>query len=197
MVEQNLNENKKIFEYVIEVFGKENKSSIRKDSEQGGTSGYGFDILSCQDSPFERVTSYSTIALSDFYIGKDGNGIPLGVELVGACDTMFGDFFEIIKTSAYMILENHQFCPPGTILKDAVKCSPNSPMKHVLLANPFGWKCELESLYFQNKTVAWLFIVPISDTEMKYAKMNGIDALENLFEQKQIDTYDLNRKSVV
>jgi len=197
MAERDLDVNEKIFDYVIEVFGKDNKISVRKDSEQGGASGYGFDILSCQDSPFERVMSYSTIALSDFFIGKDGNGIPLGVELVGACDTKFGDFWEIIKTSAYIIVENHQFCPPGTILSDAVKCSHETTMKHVLLANPFGWERELESLYFQIKTVAWLLVVPISDAEMKYAKKHGVDALESLFEQKQLDIFDLNRKSVV
>ncbi|WP_376749287.1 suppressor of fused domain protein [Anaerospora hongkongensis] len=38
--------------------------------------------------------------------------------------------------------------------------------------------------------------VPISDKEFEYAIEHGTDALENLFEEVQIDIFDLKRKSV-
>ncbi len=39
--------------------------------------------------------------------------------------------------------------------------------------------------------------VPISEEEHKYACKNGIEALETLFEEKDIDIYNLYRESVI
>lgn len=39
--------------------------------------------------------------------------------------------------------------------------------------------------------------VPISDREMAYADTRGLDALEDLFEENEIDVYDLYRESVI
>ncbi|WP_312335309.1 hypothetical protein [Anaerospora hongkongensis] len=43
------------------------------------------DILSCNDRPYDGVTSYSTIGLSGHSIDLTIDDIPLRVEIVGAC----------------------------------------------------------------------------------------------------------------
>lgn len=69
-------------------------------------------------------------------------------------------------------------------------------MKHVLFVTPTLWG-ELKSKEFEEKKVVWLMLVPISENEYKFAEEKGSDALEDLFVEKQIDVYDLNRASVV
>ena len=46
------------------------------------------------------------------------------------------------------------------------------------------------------KSVAWLMAVPISECEYRYAEAEGPDRLEDLFEQQQIDIFDINRPPV-
>lgn len=45
--------------------------------------------------------------------------------------------------------------------------------------------------------VTWLMMVPISNKEFDFLKMNGAEELEILFEKNDINLFDLNRKSVV
>jgi hypothetical protein len=190
-------ENLSIYKYITGIFGGEGSCQASTEAKSGSNL-YGFDILICKDSPIEKVNSYSTIALSDFFIGKDKNNVSLGVELIGACGGEYGRFNAIIDTCAFTILSNHLFCPPGTILENMVqKHYPESPMKHVLLNNPFGWDQEVETLHFPQKTVAWLLCVPISEAEYGFAKQMGVGALTALFEKEQIDIYNLNRNSIV
>jgi hypothetical protein len=68
-------------------------------------------------------------------------------------------------------------------------------MQHGLLVSPYLW--ELETQVLASKKVAWLHLVPVSDKEARYAAQKGSDALETLFEHKEIDVFDLYRPSVV
>jgi len=197
MSESLSDENLSIYKYITSVFGGKASSKASNEAESGANL-YGFDIITCRDTPIEKVNSYSTLALSDFFIGKDKNNISLGVELLGACGSQYDRFDAIIDTCAFTILTNHLFCPPGTILENMIqKHYPESPMKHTLLNNPFGWEHEFESLHYPTKTVAWLLCIPVSDTENAYAKQMGANALTALFEKEQIDIYNLYRNSII
>ncbi len=74
--------------------------------------------------------------------------------------------------------------------------SASSTLNHVLLLPPFLW-ASLKTLELDDKTVAWLMAVPISDAELDFAERMGVDALETAFEKAQIDVFDLNRASVI
>jgi antitoxin YqcF len=197
MSESLSDENLSIYKYITNLFG--GKASSKASNEAGsGANLYGFDIITCRDTPIEKVNSYSTLALSDYFIGKDKNNISLGVELLGACGSKNDRFDAIIDSCAFTILTNHLFCPPGTILENMVqKHYPESSMKHVLLHNPFGWDQEVETLYFPSKTVVWLLCVPISIAECDYAKQLGVNSLNARFEKEQIDIYNLDRNSII
>lgn len=154
------------------------------------------DILSCLDVPAKSITSYSTIGLSDFSIGLRVGEIPLGIELVGACRADYELFSNILSTCAFNIINSGYKCKPGSIFENVVKMYyPENTMKHILFVPPFGWQKEFTTLEFPKKKVTWLLIVPISDKEFSYATEKGADALESLFEERQIDIYDLGRRS--
>lgn len=57
----------------------------------------------------------------------------------------------------------------------------------------YGFK----TIEFEDRKIAWLLIIPISNQEKDYAIANGGDALETKFEEADIDIFNLKRKSVV
>jgi hypothetical protein len=188
-------ENIKIFHSILDVFGEE-RCKVKtfwneiKDNY--------IDIVNCPDCPQENVISFATIALSDFSIGKNVNDIPLGVEFVAACDQKFIEFPNILSTCAFNIIIERSSCFPGAIYPEVISMYiSNLPMKHILFVPPFGWGKEFRTLNFPNKTVTWLLAVPISDPEYKFARSKGSEVLQALFDEKQIDIYDLERRSTI
>ncbi|MDR7235941.1 hypothetical protein J2Y02_000546 [Neobacillus drentensis] len=55
----------------------------------------------------------------------------------------------------------------------------------------------MKTIKFENKQVGWLMAIPISEEEKNYADKNGLEALEELFDENQINVFDLERASVV
>jgi hypothetical protein len=156
------------------------------------------DILSCADRPQEGVTSYSTIGLSDAPLYKNGSEYPARVEFVSACGSHFSSFDNALATAAFNIINSNWFCYPGAIFSDVLAMYDISQtMRHFLFVPPFLWEDTLKTITVGSKTVAWLFAVPVSDGEKYFAQEHGADALEDLFEEKQIDIFNLERKSVV
>lgn len=188
-------ENKTIAEMALGIFGGE--PSVIRGADEKGTSN--IDILSCKDRPCKWVTSYSTLGLSDYSIGLKVDGVPLRVELVGACATQYDQFVNILGTCAFNIINSNFRCKPGIIYPNVVGMYlENQPMKHVLFTTAFVWEKKCETLEFKPmKIVTWLLIVPISDLENKYAEEHGSDSLEAVFEQKHIDIFDLKRASAL
>ena len=187
-------ENKKINKMLRDVF-KDNPKYARYADEKEKSI---INVLSCSNSPWEGVTSFGTLGLSDHSTGKQVDGIPLGVELVGACYSEFDFFPNILATCSFNIINSSFKCEPGSIYLNVVEMYVESPVKHILFLAPSIWDKKFETLYFQpQKIVAWLQIVPISDKELDYSKANGTEALENLFAREQMDIFDLSRKSVL
>jgi hypothetical protein len=155
-------------------------------------------ILSSADRPHDGVTSYGTIGLSDIPIPGNSTTPPLGVEIVGACDSLCTQFGNVIATAAFCVINSRWVCQPGAIFPDVVQAHvPSTTVPHLLFAgSPFLWE-ELRAQRVEGKTVAWVLAVPISTLERDLASRRGTEELEGLFEQAQIDIYDLDRSSVV
>jgi hypothetical protein len=187
-------ENRKINRMLQDVFGGNRKYARYADEEEKST----IDILSCGDSPWEGVTSYGTLGLSDYSIGKKVNDVPLRVEFVGACKSEFKSFPNILATCAFNVINSKYKCEPGTIYLEVVETYIESAMKHILFSSPSIWDKKLETIYMQpQKIVAWLQVIPISDEEFEYSRAKGVNALEGLFEKEEVDIFDLNRQSVL
>lgn len=156
------------------------------------------DVLACSDSPQIGVSSYSSIGLSDSPLFSDEAGNGVGVELVGACSSEVVCFPNIVATAAFNAINSEFICFPGTIMPDVVDmygCSDT--MEHLLLVSPFLWTDKLRTQDFGNKQVAWLQLIPISESESRFANERGIDHLESRFELHQIDIFNINRTPVV
>ncbi|WP_152657041.1 suppressor of fused domain protein [Oceanobacillus sp. CFH 90083] len=186
-------ENKIIAKSALQAFG--GKPQVSKYWDEGNVSN--IDMLSTADRPYEGITSYSTIGLSDYSIEYTVDGTPLRIEIVGTSASEYKHFPNVLATCAFCVINSNFLVSHGKVLRDMLKMYyPNSEMKHVLFVSPFLWE-DLKTLDFLNKKVAWLLAVPISENEYIFAQEKGTDSLEELFEEKEIDIFDLERKSIL
>lgn len=156
------------------------------------------EILSCQDTPGEGLSSHSTLRLSEYAIGRDDGSGERRVELVGACATNVETFSNMLATCAFNVINSGFAIYPGAIFKDVVAMyEPAAAMRHLYFTSPFLWEPPLQTLTFGDRQVTWLLAVPISPAEMAYADRHGDAALEDLFESHQVDICDLFRGCTV
>lgn len=185
-------ENKIIARTVLEALG--GKPTVSKYWDENKVSS--IDLLEALNRPFDGVTSYSTIGLSDYSIGYSVEEKPLRMEIVGASASMYEFFPNILTTCAFNIINTKFSISHGKMFKDVVRMYyPDNEMEHILFSSPFLWE-NLNTIDFPNKKVTWLLAVPISTKELLFAEQEGTEALEELFEQKDIDIFDINRNSI-
>lgn len=154
-------------------------------------------ILRCVDRPWEGVTSFATVGLSDSPLPGSVSP-PLGTEMVGGCDGRVTVFADVLATAAFCVINSGWRCEPGRVFSSVVAArQPDTTVPHLLFVPPFLWEADLRSRVVEDRTVAWLLAVPISDSERDFAQQHGADALEDEFERAQIDVFDLWRRPVV
>ena len=154
------------------------------------------DIFCSNNRPYDGIITCATIGLSDYNVGLSNQSKMIRIEILGACNNEQIEFPNILSTAAFEIIDRAE-CNYGLILPRLIELYyPNINMKHICLISPFLWD-ELKTIELPDIKVAWLLMVPISDEEMNYALKYGVDELESLFEEANIDIFDLNRLSVI
>lgn len=187
-------ENKAIAKYALAAFG----GSPTVQAYHHDTEEYSVDILRCEDRPCQGVTSYSTLGLSDYPMYKDGEEFrPTRLEIAGACATADVSFANVLAGAAFCVMRTGRLCYPGSVLRGYVaEYFPSTTVPHLYFNAPFLWEDSLRTLDCGTKEVSWLLVVPISEAEYEYLMQHGDKALEDLFEQEQIDIFNLQRESV-
>ena len=156
------------------------------------------DVLSCLDSPQRGGTSYATIGVSEVALEKDGRELQVRAELVGACYSRFKKFPNVLATAAFLVINSRSFIAPGVIFPGVLSMYYAAvEMKHLLFLPPFLWDERLKASKVEERQIGWLLAIPVSEGEMQLASSRGVPALEELFEARQIDIFDLERPSVV
>lgn len=155
------------------------------------------DIFQSHNNPMNTVNTFSTIGLSMYSIDrKFADDSELRVEFIAASPAENTLFANVLASCAFNIISREYTCSPGTVILNILEqYFEDSNMKHILFVTPFLW--DIDDLLFEDRTVTWLMAVPISNEELDYLRRNGSDKLEQLFEEQQIDFYDLNRQDVI
>jgi hypothetical protein len=186
---------KKIAKYTSSVFGADKPPITRFWDDNKENQIY---ILEAENCPQHGVTSYATIGLSEHPLMFKGKEYGARVELVGACGSAFQDFSNVIATLAFCVINSGWFCAPGIIFPDVVSMYERSKtMSDIYFAHPFLWGDGFASTLIEDHKIAWLLAVPISKDESEFAQAHGAEKLEDLFAERDIDIFDLNRASVV
>jgi len=159
---------------------------------------YSVDIFIGKDRPFECITSYSTIGLSNHSINLvTSTSKELRIELIGACNNEYDLFPNILSTCSFNIIKDKSTCQQGIVFTNTIEhYYKDIAMKHIVFVDPFMWG-NIPSLELEDRVITWLMAVPISQSEFEFLKQYGISSLENLFEEKEVDVCDLKRNSAV
>ncbi|TZF99409.1 suppressor of fused domain protein (plasmid) [Chryseobacterium panacisoli] len=197
MPQQASEENKKLSNYITNIVGINKMIDRHYDKDEKNF----FDIFTCDDPLYPRIKIYGTIGLSDYpnKIEMDDNRFKnIPIELLIAGYREFKMLDNILSTSGFYIINNGWECQPGSVFMRIVEMYfETSEMKHIMFISPFLWEDKLQPLKLDTKTVHWLLCIPISDEELEYKMENGTSALEDIFQEKDIDIFDINRKSAI
>lgn len=155
------------------------------------------DILKCSDTPQRNLCTYSTLGLRNTPLVPDEMEFKTRVELLAVMESRIADFDLVLATAAYRVIEDRWFCGPGVIFPDLLKeFNLSNTMEHLYFTSPFLWPT-LKTKKYEHFDLAWLLVIPISESERQYAKSKSPDALEATFEAKDIDIFDINRHPVI
>jgi hypothetical protein len=152
-------------------------------------------IVSGMNHPIEGVISYGSIGLSRF--PQRVEKTELKVEIVAACAAVTPNVDNLVASCVFDSVKNGSRIGYGSCISDiVVQYGISNTLKHVVFVAPFLWH-GMDKLTVEGETIHCLMMLPISDAERQYLEARGIDALENVFNEKQIDIFDINRPSVL
>lgn len=197
MSEQASEENKKLSNYITNIVGINKMIDRHYDKEKKNL----IDIFTCDDPLYPRIKICGTIGVSDHpnKIEMNDNSfkdIPIELLICGYTESKM--LSNILSTAGFYITNNGWECQPGSVFMRIIEIYfETSEMKHIMFISPFLWEDKLKPLKLETKTVHWLLCIPISDKELEYKIENGASALEDMFQEKDIDIFDINRKSAI
>ena len=173
------------------AFGVETKV-VRFGDDDGGNDCF---IVSGSNCPVDGVTSYGSVGLSR--AGQKAGNTDVSVEIVAACASGTPHIDNLVASCVFDSVKNGTNITYGAQIADIIdQYGISQTLRHVTFVAPFLWH-GLGKLEFGGQAVHCLLMLPISDTEKAYLESNGIDALEALFNDRQIDLFDINRPSVL
>ncbi|MDR6457740.1 MULTISPECIES: suppressor of fused domain protein [Chryseobacterium] len=190
-------ENKNLANYITNIVGINKIIDRHYDKEKKNF----IDIFTCDDPLYPRIKICGTIGISDHpnKIEMNNNSFKdIPIELLIGGYREFKMLSNILSKAGFYITNNGWECQPGSVFMRIVEMYfETSEMKHIMFTSPFLWEDKLQPLKLETKTVHWLLCIPISDKELEYKMENGTSALEDIFQEKDIDIFDINRKSVI
>lgn len=152
-------------------------------------------VVSGSNCPVDGVTSYGSVGLSR--IGQKAGIADVSVEIVAACASGTPHVDNLVASCVFDSVRNGTNVIYGAQIADIiVQYGISQTLRHVTFVAPFLWN-GLGKLEFDGRAVNCLLMLPISDAEKAYLDINGIDALETLLNDRQIDLFDINRPSVL
>lgn len=113
-------------------------------------------IASRADCPWDGVTAYGTLGLSEHSLGFDND---LRVEIIGACAAST-DLSNVLATCAFNVIKDAWQMRPGAIHNDVLRMYDLSrTLAHVMFVPPFLWDDGPETLHLEGgqSRGSWLF----------------------------------------
>ena len=74
---------------------------------------------------------------------------------------------------------------------------PTSSCNHLLVSKPYPFGPELEICNLANNHIHLLWLLPITQSERDYKVANGLEALEQKFDDAQLDYSNITRQPVI
>jgi hypothetical protein len=156
---------------------------------------YHVDILSCKDRPSPGLVSYSTLGVH--LVPNLLDDEDFRVELAGIAEDTVEKFPNLLSTAAFYVIKDRWHVAKGIVFEDLVTMYKLSKtLQHVMWVEPHEWE-ELAGVDVGGLTINWMLAVPISESERQYLYDNGYYKLQEVFIDREVEYWDLNRRPVV
>jgi len=189
---------KAIARHLEAVFGTRPRIFIHRENE---TDDFYVGIARVENYPVAGTVTLSTIGVSNGPIYRDDGSIyeATRVEFIASCLADHADDCgEALFRAAAYVGKVRGFACPGLFLHNLFgEFRPASPVPHALLTSPFAYEGLGQPADFAGRVVSWLQVLPVSASEIAYAQARSTDALETLFEARDIDWDSLDRPPAV
>jgi antitoxin YqcF len=152
-------------------------------------------VVSGVDCPIQGVTSYGSVGLSR--TAQRVGTTDLKVEVLAACASRTPHIDNLVASCVFESAKNGTGIIYGAQIPGIVtQYGISRTLQHVTFVAPFLWD-DLGRLEVAGQTIQCLLMLPISDAEQDFLNSNGIDALEAVLSEAQIDIYDIDRPSAI
>ncbi len=143
----------------------------------------------------ENGTTCATIGLMD--IDQSLNGSGLHTEIILDCRNNYDFVGNVLSTVAFFCIKDRWRIKPGVVFETLIDMYTNElEVKHLMFTSAFQWTPEvINSVKLDAKTIYPLLAVPITESENRFIQLHGDEALEDLWEQHQVDVLNWKRKS--
>ncbi len=149
-------------------------------------------ILTTTDPIDNNVIYFSTLSLTE--LGPYHNNS----EIIITGYQKYEELANVLTTAAFFIIKEEWKSQTGVVFETLVEqYYPDKNVKHLLFVEPYLWEDKLQDLSIGERRINFLLAIPITQAELEYKKTYGHDALENLLEEKNIDIFDIDRKSTL
>jgi hypothetical protein len=153
------------------------------------------DILSCKDRPSPGLVSYSTLGVH--LVPNLLDDEDFRVELAGIAEDTVEKFPNLLSTAAFYVIKDRWHVAKGIVFEDLVtRYKLSKTLQHLMWVEPHEWE-ELAGVDVGGLSINWMLAVPISESERQYLFDNGYHKLQELFIDREVEYWDLNRRSVV
>lgn len=152
-------------------------------------------IVSGLNWPIKGVTSYGSVGLSR--ATQRSGTASVKVEILAACASSTPHIDNLVASCVFDSAKNGTNVVYGTLIPNVVdQYEISHTLQHVTFVSPFLWK-GMSSIKINEENIHFLLMLPISNSERIYLENNGIDGLEAIFDEVNIDVYDINRPSAL
>ena len=117
-----------------------------------------------------------------------------GLEFIITAKAHDQRFLELAAINAYYHVSHH--LDVGHSAPIGEPWTPGSACDHLLVSLPYLHGSDLEHCAFSGGHARLLWLLPVTAAEIAFRRQNGTEALEQLFEDTEIDPNDLHRSSV-
>lgn len=153
-------------------------------------------VVEAGNRPGPGLTTYASVGIS-------GNPLPnhedwLRTETVCVSDTSFPWIKDLLSGIEEGLRNSAWPLAPYSVLTDIITPYNSSlSTKHLLLTPPLLWKESLREFTFSGRKIAWLMLIPITDSELQFSRKHGTDELTRALIKGDVDAANWNRTAIV
>ncbi len=159
--------------------------------------GRNLQVVSFANTPFDGVTTYSTLGLSEQILPMGTNLIRH--ELIFSAYNRFNseEIASFLSTFAESMVKDNKALLQGDCVGPSSPVILGTLLNSIFVSHPSIINKDLSVYYGSAPPTIFAWVVPIHEAEAEFIRAKGWKAFDSLLEEKDPDLWDLHRTAIV